>query len=261
MDQVSTEPEPIHSVQRRAMIYLWDHPMVTAVSRMDPRAQRTRCSAWATTRGWPIVEVLVDDALAIPDGTRPALEQLRAAVQEQQCEVVVIPALASLGPQVVDVLALLEILARHGVDLVSLHEAFDTTTAYGSFAMLVVRALAQIAQGSELVPSSVAPASAPAAALLATPTVRAERRSNLPFGYLQTASGIVIDSARAPIVRRIFLLRDAGATVPELVQLLRAQGGGRWNQRTVAAVLAHEDAYRGGPHPDGGRWPTLLERC
>jgi len=231
--------------------------MVTALSHMDLRAQRTRCSAWAMTRGWPIVEILVDDALALPDSTRPALEQLRAAVQEQRCEVLVIPALASLGPQVVDVLALLDILARHGVDLVSLHESFDTTSAYGSFALLVVRALAQIAQGSELVPSSVAPA--PAAALLATPMVRAERRPELPFGYLQTASGIVIDPARAPIVRRIFLLRDAGATVPELVQLLRAHGGGRWNQRTVAAVLAHEDAYRGGPHPDGARWPTLLE--
>jgi site-specific DNA recombinase len=259
MDQVPSEAEPIHSVQRRAMIYLWDHPTLTALSRMDLRAQRTHCSAWAMTRGWPIVEILVDDALALPDSTRPALEQLRAAVQEQRCEVLVIPALASLGPQVMDVLALLDILARHGVDLVSLHESFDTTSAYGSFAMLVVRALAHIAQGAEPVPPSVAPTLAPAAALLATPMVRAKRRSELPFGYLQTVSGIVIDSARAPIVRRIFLLRDAGATVPELVQLLRAQGGGRWNQRTVAAVLAHEDAYRGGPDPDGGRWPTLLE--
>jgi hypothetical protein len=59
-------------------------------------------------------------------------------------------------------------------------------------------------------------------------------------------------------VRRIFLLHDAGATVFELVQLLRNQGGGRWSQRALAAVLAHEDAYRGGPHPAGGRWPALL---
>jgi hypothetical protein len=259
MDHVPTEAEPIHSVQTRAMIYLWDHPAVTAVCRMDLRVQRTRCAACAATRGWPIVEVLLDDARARPDRTRPALEQLRATVQEHKCEVVVIPALASFGPQIVDVLALLEILARHGVDLLSLHEAFDTTTPHGSFAMLVLRALAQIAQGSKLAPPMEAPAPAPAAALLAPPTVRAERRTGLPFGYLQTASGIVIDPGRAPIVRRIFLLRDAGATVPELVQLLRAQGGGRWNQRTVAVVLAHEDAYRGGPHPDGGRWPTLLE--
>jgi len=259
MDQMSTKAEPIHSVQTRAIIYLWDHPTVAAVCRMDLRVQRTRCLACAATRGWPIVEILVDDALGMPAGTRPALEQLRVAIQEQRCDAVVIPALTSLGPQVVEVLALLEILARHGADLVSLHESFDTTSAYGSFAMLVVRALAQIAQGSEPVPPSVAPTLAPAAALLATPMVRAKRRSELPFGYLQTVSGTVIDSARAPIVRRIFLLHDAGATVPELVQLLRAQGGGRWNQRTVAAVLAHEDAYRGGPHPDGGRWPTLLE--
>ena len=79
------------------------------------------------------------------------------------------------------------------------------------------------------------------------------------FGYRQAADGIAIDPATAPIVRRIFLLHDAGATVSELVQLLRDQGGGRWSQRALAAVLAHEDAYRGGPHPAGGRWPALLE--
>ena len=84
------------------------------------------------------------------------------------------------------------------------------------------------------------------------------RRAALPFGYRQTADGIAIDPANAPIVRRIFLLHNAGATVAELVQLLRDQGGGRWSQRALAVVLAHEDAYRGEPRTDGGRWPALL---
>ena len=48
------------------------------------------------------------------------VEQLRAraraSVQEHSCEVIVIPALISLGPQVEAVLTLLDLLARHGVD-------------------------------------------------------------------------------------------------------------------------------------------------
>ena len=169
----------------------------------------------------------------------------------------------SLGPQVEAVLALLDLLARHAVDLVSLHEAFDTTTAHGSFALLVMRALAEIAQrtaptrlAAPLAPAPPAPVSdSPVVAHAPLPRVR---RAALPFGYRQTADGIAIDPANAPIVRRIFLLHAAGATVAELVQLLRDQGGGRWSQRALAAVLAHEDAYRGGPHPAGGHWPALL---
>ena len=258
MHDVMSVAEAIHPLETRALIYLWADPAATEVCRMDPQQQQRRCAAWAAARGWPIVDVLVDEPESTSAGARRALQQLRATVQDHACEVVVIPALISLGPQVEAVLALLDLLARHGVDVVSLHEAFDTTTAHGSFALLVVRALAEIAQRS--VPTRVA---APPALTADVPTparaplLRA-RRAALPFGYRQTADGIAIDPATAPIVRRIFLLHDAGATVSELVQLLRDQGGGRWSQRALAAVLAHEDAYRGGPHPAGGRWPALL---
>jgi Resolvase, N terminal domain len=260
MAQSLTQAAQVHPVLTRALIYLWDHPAVTALCGMDHLAQRARCTAWAARQGWPIVAVLVDEAPVTADAPPLARQHLRAAVQERQCEVVVIPALVSLGPQLADVLALLDLLARQAVDLVSLHEAFDTTTAHGSFALLVVRALNQIAQLSAPALPQAAAVAAPIQPAAAAATSRADRqRPTLPFGYLQTASGIAVDPASAPIVRRIFLLRDAGATLPELVQVLRAQGGGRWNQRALAAVLAHEDAYRGGPHPSGGRWPTLLE--
>jgi hypothetical protein len=251
--------EPIHPLQTRALIYLWADPAVTAVCQMDPQQQQRRCAAWAASRGWPIVTVLIDEPASSSTDARSALQQLHIAVQNHACEVVVISALISLGPQVEAVLALLDMLARQGVDLISLHESFDTTTAHGSFALLVVRALAGIAQHAApthiTAPHTLATDSPPVA-----PAPHAKQpRAALPFGYRQAADGIVIDPATAPIVRRIFLLHDAGATVSELVQLLREQGGGRWNQRALAAVLAQEEAYRGGPHPAGGRWPPLLE--
>jgi hypothetical protein len=146
MHDVTSATEPIHPLQTRALIYVWANPAATEVCRMDPQQQQRRCAAWAAARSWPIVDVLVDAPASTSDSARPALQQLRATVQDHACEVVVIPALISLGPQVEAVLALLDLLARHGVDLVSLHEAFDTTTAHGSFALLVMRALAELAQ-------------------------------------------------------------------------------------------------------------------
>jgi hypothetical protein len=262
MHDATSATEPIHPLQTRALIYLWVDPAATDVCRMDPQQQQRRCTAWAAARNWPIVDVLIDTPASISAGARPALQQLRASVQDHACEVIVIPALISLGPQVEAVLTLLDLLARQGVDLVSLHEAFDTTTAHGSFALLVVRALAEIALRTA--PMRLAAPSAPPASIADSPVVAhmpqpRTRRVSLPFGYRQTADGITIDPTTAPIVRRIFLLHDAGATVSELVQLLRDQGSGRWSQRALTVVLAHEEAYRGGPHPAGGHWPALLD--
>jgi hypothetical protein len=263
MHDAISATEPIHPLQTRALIYLWADPTATEVCRMDPHEQQRRCIAWAATRSWPIVDVLVDEPASTSASARLALQQLRATVQDHGCEVVIIPALISLGTQVEAILALLDLLARHAVDLVSLHEAFDTTTAHGSFALLVVRALAEIAQHGAPTRQAASLAPAPPAPMADVPVVAhaplpRTRRVAVPFGYRQTADGIAIDPATAPIVRRIFLLHDAGATVSELVQLLRDQGGGRWSQRALAVVLAHEDAYRGGPRTDGGRWPALL---
>ena len=263
MHDVISATEPIHPLQTRALIYLWADPAATEVCRMDPQQQQRRCTAWAATRSWPIVAVLVDEPESTSADARPALQQLRASVQVHACEVVIIPALISLGTQVEAILALLDLLARHAVDLVSLHEAFDTMTAHGSFALLIVRALAEIAQYGAPTRQAASLAPTPPAPMADVPVVAhaplsRTRQVAVPFGYRQTADGIAIDPATAPIVRRIFLLHDAGATVSELVQLLRDQGGGRWSQRALAAMLSQEDAYRGGPHPAGGYWPALL---
>src|SRR5436305_1712612 len=111
-DAISTTG-PIHPLQTRALIYLWADPTATEVCRMDQHEQQRRCTAWAATRSWPIVAVLVDEPASTSASARPALQQLYATVQDHGCEVVIIPALISLGTQVEAILALLHLLARH----------------------------------------------------------------------------------------------------------------------------------------------------
>ena len=71
-DAISTT-EPIHPLQTHALIYLWADPTATEVCRMDPHEQQRRCIAWAATRSWPIVAVLVDAPVSISASARPAL--------------------------------------------------------------------------------------------------------------------------------------------------------------------------------------------
>ena len=252
LDHAAGDQAP-HQLQTRVAIYLWRDPHISALCRMEPAEQRQRCEAYAVIRVWSVVEVLVDEPAAQAGEARPALARLRAAVQEHTCEVVLTPALACLGPAVAAILAMVDLLARSGTELVCLHEAFDTTSAHGSYALLVLRALARIAEQ----PAVGQPGSPPPAPPV--PATRAPRQQALPFGYRQTADGLAVDPAAAALVRRIFRLHEAGATVAELMQLLREQGAGRWSQRALLAVLANEPAYRGGLHPDGEQWPALLE--
>ena len=256
MEEQPVHTDLSHQANTRAIVYLWDHPAAAAFCGMDTQKQRQRCAGWAAAHGWSVIEVVADQHTAASPHERPALERLREAAHAHACEVVIIPTLLSLGPQIEQVLALVDLLARQAIDLVAIHESFDTRTAHGSFALLVVRGLAQIAQRAQSADSAQAPA-------VATPAVNRSapmRRSMaLPYGYRQTADGIVIDPDKAATVRSIFRLRDAGATVPELVHVLQEHGNKGWNRRMLTAILANEVAYRGGPHPAGGRWPVLLD--
>jgi DNA invertase Pin-like site-specific DNA recombinase len=222
---------------------------------MDLQKQRQRCLGWAIAHGWSVVATVADEHASSSPHERPALQRLREAAQTHACDVVIIPTLMSLGPQIEQVLAFIELLAGQAIDLVAIHESFDTRSAHGSFALLVVRGLAHIAHHVQ--PAGVAQAPEVAAPSTRPPSSR--RSTALPFGYRQTARGIVVDPEKAAAVRRIFRLHDAGATLPELVQLLREQGNKGWSQRALTAILANEAAYRGGPHPTGGHWPVLLE--
>jgi DNA invertase Pin-like site-specific DNA recombinase len=255
MDAQPDQTELSHPGDTRAIVYLWDHPTAAAFCGMEVQKQRQRCTGWAAAHGWSVVATLVDDHASPAPHERPALQRLRAAAHTHACDVVITPTLFSLGPQIEQVLALIDLLAGRAIDLVAIHESFDTQSAHGSFALLIVRRLAQIAQQSQL--TSAPPA--PEAAALSTRPPASQRATALPFGYRQTAQGIVVDPEKAATVRRIFRLRDAGATVPELVQLLREHGNTGWNQRALTLILANEAAYRGGPHPASGHWPVLLD--
>jgi DNA invertase Pin-like site-specific DNA recombinase len=255
MDKQPDQTELSRRGDTRAIIYLWDHSTAAAFCGMDVQKQRQRCTGWAIAHGWLVVATFVDERTSPSPHERPALQRLREAAHTHACDLVIIPMLISLGPQIEQVLAFIDLLAGQAIDLVAIHESFDTRSAHGSFALLVVRGLAQIAH-------HVQPAGVAQAPEVAAPSPRppaSQRATALPFGYRQTTDGIVVDPEKAAAIRRIFRLRDAGATVSELVQLLREQGNKGWSQRALTAILANEAAYRGGPHPAGGNWPVLLE--
>ncbi|HEX9369830.1 MAG TPA: recombinase family protein, partial [Roseiflexaceae bacterium] len=88
------------------------------------------------------------------------------------------------------------------------------------------------------------------------------------LGYTRDAEsgGLVVNTASAALVRRIFLLRGQPVSLGDIAAVLNTEGvptprGGRhWYPSTVREVLTHEDAYRGGKRGESeARWPQLLD--
>jgi hypothetical protein len=250
----SSEAEPVHHIRIRAALYLYAGPSEPAVGPNGLEVQRTRCTAVVGLKQWTLTEEYVDAGDPAAQTPRAALARLLDAVRAHQIEALVVLGLDRLGRTAQEVIACLATLATAGVDVVSIREGFDTTTAHGTFALGVLLALSGLGEG-------VAPLAVPlpAAQPARVPPPPHARRKRLPYGYTQTAEGIVVDAAAAATIRWIFALRAAGAHAQEIALALRQGGTGRFPTSRIAAILADETLYRGEPLADGSTpYPPIL---
>jgi len=74
--------------------------------------------------------------------SRPQLDAMRAYLREG--DTVVVWRLDRLGRSVADLIALADEFSQRGVELVSLHDQIDTTTANGRFFFQVIAAFAEL---------------------------------------------------------------------------------------------------------------------
>lgn len=231
-----------------------------ARSGLGIEAQRKRCLAMATVKGWPEPVVFADEGISGTKGAsgRPGLQALLRAVEERRVDVVVVNSLDRLGRRTRLVLDLVDELSRAGVNLVSCKESLDTTTPQGQFVLTMFAALAQLER--DLIAQRTS-------AALQELDRRGGRAGRLPYGYLRVGEGeMVINGNQAQVVRLIFALRRRGFTLRaiaarlDLDQVPCPRGGEEWQHSAVREILGHEEAYRGGLRGESAlRWPVILE--
>jgi site-specific DNA recombinase len=161
-----------------------------------------------------------------------------------------------LGRKARIILDLVDQLGAAGAELVSCKESLDTTTPTGRFVLGIFAGLAQLERDTIVERTTDG--------RNARGRRDGEKGGRLPYGYVRGADGPTIDRSKAAIVRQIFKLR---AKRPRLTlrQIADALGntpgprGGRWHPSSVAEVLRHEAAYRGGPRGDSlVCWPAIV---
>ena len=104
-------------------------------------AQREKIEAWCTSHGYRLVEVFADKGISGKRAdNRPGLQRALKAVCAKRGAALVVYSLSRLGRSTKAVFAIGERLGNADVDLVSLAEQIDTTTAAGKmvFRMLAV---------------------------------------------------------------------------------------------------------------------------
>jgi len=219
-------------------------------------AQETRCMAMAQVKGWPNITRYADEGLS---GTkdaekRPGLKQLLKDARTGKIQAVIILSLDRLGRKTRLVLDLVDELTRYGVALISCKESLDTSTPQGQFVLTLFAALAQLER--DLI------AERTSAALSERGAIDGEKGGRLPYGYLRTDAGLIVDEAAAKVVQQIYQLKGEGLSYRAIIAQLDCAGprGGKWYPSSIREVLLNEHAYRGGQRGDSPiAFPSIID--
>lgn len=234
---------------KRVAAYLRVSTLEQKESGLGIAAQKTRCTAMATVKDWPAPTFYIDDGVS---GTkeaseRAALSQLCEEISQGKYDALIILSLDRLGRKTKIVLNLVEDFTEHGVSIISCKENLDTSTPQGQFVLTVFAALAQL-ERDMIVERTIA-------AMDERAKQDGERGGRLPFGYIRTGDGIVIDEEAAQTVRRIFSLRRRGWS------LRKIEADVHKRHSSIVEILRNREIYRGGKRGNSDvRWPIILGR-
>jgi len=250
-DALKQPPTPI-----RAAIYVRVSTDDQARDGYGLDVQRERCRAMAVVKDWKIAAEFADEGISgTKDASmRPGLAALLAAITAHEIDAVIVLALDRLGRKTRIILDLVDLIVDADAELVSCKESLDTTTPAGRFVLTIFAALAQL-ERDNIVERTTSGRNQRG-------KQDGERGGRLPYGYVRSPAGIVVDADAAEVVRQIVALDRVGASLRQIARALPLPGpsGGKWHASGVSAVLANVAAYRGGPRGASAVcWPRILD--
>ena len=109
----------------------------------DSGLQLDELRAVAQQRGWRVVGEYIDEGVSGGKQSRPALDQMMAAVRDGHVDVVAVWRFDRFARSTQHLLAALDEFRQVGVDFVSIREAVDTSTNVGKMVFTFLAAVAE----------------------------------------------------------------------------------------------------------------------
>ena len=183
-------------------------------------AQREACAAYIQSQrheGWTLLPAHYDDG-GYSGGNldRPALQQLLAAVDAGQVDLIVVYKIDRLTRSLADFAKIVERLDVRSASFVSVTQSFNTTTSIGRLTLNVLLSFAQFEREvtGERIRDKIA----------ASKKKGMWMGGLVPLGYEAIDRQLVIQREEAAIVRRIFDLYRTHRNIAEIQRLLVADG-------------------------------------
>jgi DNA invertase Pin-like site-specific DNA recombinase len=221
----------------QAFIYCRVSTEEQASEGVSLEAQKAKAEAWAALNGYTVAGVFTDAGLSGSRAdNRPALQDALAAACGVRGAALVAYSLSRLARNTRDALDIAKRLERAGVDLVSLSEKIDTSSASGR---MVYRLMANL---SEYERDQIAERTK---AALQQKKRKGERVGTVPYGWELAADGVQLvevaeEQAVLAIVRE---LRAAGMSMRTIAEELTKRGiqtkkgGATWKHSTIQGLL------------------------
>jgi site-specific DNA recombinase len=200
-------------------------------------AQRARITSWCHANDYELVEIFEDAGLSGKD--MDGREGIQAAMKAAKKGMALVAySLSRLSRSARDMIDLGETLKRRGVNLVSLTEKIDTTSAAGEmfFGILAVFAQFERKQVGERTKAA-----------LAHKKAKGEKYGPVPFGYEEVEGRLLEVRSEALSVATILRMRRSGMSYHRIADRLNEDGitgkrGGQWHASTVRYVINRQAA-------------------
>ena len=205
--------------------------------------QDRKCRAQIVAKGWECIGTYSDPGVSGRTMDREGLQQMLADIHDGKVQAVVVYKLDRLSRKQRDTLTIIEdhFLKNH-VDLISLNETLDTTTAWGRAMIGILSSFNQME--SETIQMRTTDGR----------KAKAEQGGYAggkpPIGYKAQDGKLVVVPKEAEIVRLVFELRKNGGTLIGITEELNKRGyrtkkGLEFKHSAIQNILANEDTYRG----------------
>lgn len=219
---------------KQAIIYLRVSTAGQVIDGVSLEAQESKARAWCELNDYEVKAVYTDAGISGKSTlNREGLQNALDAVKKDNA--LVVYSLSRLARSTKDTIQISETLSAKGVDLVSLSEKIDTTTAAGKmvFRMLAVLSEFERDQVSERT-----------TAALQHKKAKGERVGSVPYGFKLAMDKVMLikDKAEQAIIALCKTLKAKGLSLRKIAAELVKHGfkprGKEWYAKTVSNILA-----------------------
>jgi site-specific DNA recombinase len=196
-------------------------------------AQENRLRALAEADGRPISRIFVDAGYSAGSLKRPAIQEILTLVREGTVEAIYCSKLDRVVRSLADLLAVVKLLQKHDVALVSASEHIDTGTAAGRMMVSMLGVIGEFER--ERLPERIKDV-----------TFDKRQRKQVycgsaPFGYKRQGSALLEDAAEQKALAVMRSMHGDGASYRQIAAWLTDNDyppkGSAWYAASVRAVL------------------------